>query len=182
VYSKIINNTLGITVASANRIGNLLGSHQPDQARISAWTAITLTILLSSLCGALIVSFRYAWANLYSKDPEVINIAVQLLPITAFFQFCIATSMICGAILRGQGRQMYAAMIRLLGVYAIGFPIGWLVAFRLDMRLPGLWLTFALAMFAIMLLELMVIIKSHWIKIAQQSRERVHREEQRISH
>ncbi|RKP10722.1 mate-domain-containing protein [Thamnocephalis sphaerospora] len=171
---------IGISLATANRIGNLLGGDKPSLARISAWTAIVITALLAFLNGAVIIALRHQWGYIYNKDEAVVSLVAKLLPVAAFFQFCSVISMVCGGVLRGQGRQLYGAAIRLFCIYIIGFPLAYALAFKLNMRMAGLWTAFFLAIMLTTFLEGLTIALTDWSKVARVSRDRVRREEQQM--
>ncbi|MCC7000988.1 MAG: hypothetical protein IT357_02440, partial [Gemmatimonadaceae bacterium] len=62
------------------------------------------------------------------------------------------TQVICTSILRGAGDTRVAMLLHILSFWAVGIPLGALIAFRYDGGAPGLWwgLTAGLAAAAVL--------------------------------
>lgn len=137
----------GASVATAVRVGNLLGANRPEEAKISSRVSLILSLAMGGLNSALFLIFRRQWGWLFSSDIEVIQLVEHILPLLAFFQVADGICGIAGGVLRGTGRQAAGAGINMVSYYIIGIPIGLVLTFtRLDLGLAGLWwgLTIAL--------------------------------------
>jgi MATE family multidrug resistance protein len=137
----------GASVATAVRVGNLLGANRPTEAKISSRVALFLSLAMGGLNSALFIIFRRQWGWLFSSDMEVIKLVEHILPLLAFFQVADGICGIAGGVLRGTGRQAQGAAINMVSYYIIGIPIGLMLTFtRIDLGLSGLWwgLTIAL--------------------------------------
>ncbi|KAJ1027032.1 hypothetical protein NDA18_003052 [Ustilago nuda] len=137
----------GASVATAVRVGNLLGANRPAEAKISSRVALILSLAMGGLNSALFLIFRRQWGWLFSSDIEVIKLVEYILPLLAFFQVADGICGIAGGVLRGTGRQAAGAGINMVSYYVIGIPIGLVLTFtRINLGLAGLWwgLTIAL--------------------------------------
>ncbi|KAN0066431.1 ethionine resistance protein [Thecaphora frezii] len=137
----------GASVATAVRIGNLLGANRPREARISSNVSLIISLAMGGFNSALFLIFRRQWGYLFSSDAEVIKLVEHILPILAIFQVADGVCGIAGGVLRGTGRQAQGAIINLTAYYFVGIPIGLILTFsKLQMGLEGLWwgLTIAL--------------------------------------
>ncbi|ETS63241.1 hypothetical protein PaG_03028 [Moesziomyces aphidis] len=137
----------GASVATAVRIGNLLGANRPEEAKISSRVALILSLAMGGLNSALFLIFRKQWGWLFSSDIEVIKLVEYILPLLAFFQVADGICGIAGGVLRGTGRQAAGAGINMVSYYIIGIPVGLVLTFtRINLGLAGLWwgLTIAL--------------------------------------
>ncbi|SPC67320.1 uncharacterized protein UHOD_02957 [Ustilago sp. UG-2017b] len=137
----------GASVATAVRVGNLLGANRPAEAKISSRVALILSLAMGGLNSALLLIFRRQWGWLFSSDIEVIKLVEHILPLLAFFQVADGICGIAGGVLRGTGRQAAGAGINMVSYYVIGIPIGLVLTFtRINLGLAGLWwgLTIAL--------------------------------------
>lgn len=137
----------GASVATAVRVGNLLGANRPDEARISSRVSLILSLAMGGLNSALFLIFRSQWGWLFSSDIEVVKLVYHILPLLAFFQVADGICGIAGGVLRGTGRQAAGAGINMVSYYIIGIPIGLVLTFtRINFGLAGLWwgLTIAL--------------------------------------
>jgi len=142
---------LGVSLAAAARVGNLIGARDYPRAQRSAWVALGLAAAWMSLSALVFVVLRRELPLLYNDDPGVARLVAAILPIAAAFQLFDGLQVVGGGILRGMGRTRPAALFHLLGFYALGLPLSWWLAFERGQGLPGLWWGLALALFAIAL-------------------------------
>ena len=93
----------GIAVAAATMVGQNLGAGRPDRARISAYEANRLAVVLMAAMGLLFFFFPYALLRAFTNDPDVIRYGILYMKIVAFAQIPLAVTMVVGGSLRGQG-------------------------------------------------------------------------------
>jgi MATE family multidrug resistance protein len=140
---------LGISMAAATRVGNLLGERRPHDAQRAAWVALALAGGWMLVSAAGLVLGRERLPQLYNDEPSVLLLASSILPIAAAFQLFDGLQVVGGGVLRGMGRTRPAAVFHLIGFYLLGLPLAWWLTFRRDQGLPGLWWGLALGLFAI---------------------------------
>ncbi|KAF7761744.1 hypothetical protein Agabi119p4_9736 [Agaricus bisporus var. burnettii] len=128
-----------ISVATSVRIGNLLGEHKANRARVAAITSLFLTLCVAALMSTMFIVFRNSWAYIFNNDPEVVSLVASIMPLVALFQVFDGTAAVTGGILRAQGKQLSGAVLNLSAYYVIGIPLGMLLAFKYNMGLHGLW-------------------------------------------
>ena len=87
---------------------------------------------------AAFVVLRHELPRLYTDDAAVVMVAAGILPIAAAFQLFDGTQAVGGAVLRGTGATVPAAVFNLVGYYLIALPLAAL-AVREGMGLAGLW-------------------------------------------
>jgi MATE family multidrug resistance protein len=137
---------LGISIGAATRVGNLLGAGHRAAARRSAFLALALGAGVMSVAALAFVTLRHELPAFYSDDAAVVAGAAAILPIAAAFQLFDGTQVVGGGLLRGMGRPRPAVVFNLLGYYLLGLPLAGLLAFGLDLGLPGLWWALCVAL------------------------------------
>ena len=65
--------------------------------------------------------------------------AAPLLPLAGAFQICDGVHVVGAGLMRGMGRPQAGAIVNLLGFYAVGLPLSYVLAFRMDLGLVGIW-------------------------------------------
>ncbi|KAJ1918874.1 ethionine resistance protein [Mycoemilia scoparia] len=129
-----------IGIVASNRVGNLLGSQQAYQARMSAIAAQSATCIVALFGLFALTTFRVQWAAFFTNEPDVLATAVSLLPLVSVTMGCETFSTCLSGLLRGQGRQPLAACIKLTSFYLLAAPIGYYTCFKFDQGLSGLWI------------------------------------------
>jgi MATE family multidrug resistance protein len=130
---------LGVSLAAATRVGNLLGAQRPDDAQRAAWVAIGLGAGVMAISALVFVAFRHWLPRLYTPDPDVIALAATILPIAAAFQLFDGAQVAGCGVLRGMGRTRPAALFNLISYWLLGLPIGAWLGLGAGYGLAGIW-------------------------------------------
>lgn len=137
---------LGVSQAAATRIGNLIGEEQAQGMRRAVRASLLLGAFVMVVSAALFTTLRFQLPKLFTTDATVVLLAAQILPIVAAFQVSDGTQVVAGGALRGMGRPNAAALVNLLGYYAFALPLGYFLAFRCKLGLPGIWMALAVGL------------------------------------
>lgn len=135
-----------VSIAGSTRIANLIGATLSDAAKISARVTLVIAASLGALNCILLSALRRHLPQLFTNDPDVIDLVGQILPICAAFMLFDALSANCNGILRGLGRQEIGGYVQLFCYYAVAIPISMGTAFGLGWELRGLWTGVAIAL------------------------------------
>ena len=130
---------LGLSGAAAVVVGRAVGRDDAESAWESAQAALLVAI---AFMGATAVCFLFLpgpLARLYSNAPEVLAIAVLLIPLAGVFQVFDGIQVTSIGILRGLGDTRTPMITGILGFWLLGLPVSLLLAFRLGFGAPGLW-------------------------------------------
>ena len=138
---------LGLSMGASIRVGHLIGAGEPLAARKSAVVSYALGAGFMSVAAASFFVLRNELPLVYGASPEVASLAAAVFPIAAAFQLFDGTQVVGGAVLRGMGRTLPAAVLNLAGYYALALPLGYVIAFPLGGGLRGLWAGLAIGLF-----------------------------------
>jgi len=130
---------VGIAIAAATRVGNLIGANDRPRAQLAAWVAIVLGAAVMLLWAALFLALRHEIPALFTDDAAVIALGAVAFPVAAAFQLFDGTQAVAAGVLRGMGTTRPAAVFGLVGFWILGLPLAWAFAFPLELGLAGIW-------------------------------------------
>jgi len=140
---------LGLSAAAAVVVGHAVGRGDrraaADASRAALWVAVgfmgTTALAFLFLPGPL--------ARMYTSVPEVIAIAVVLIPLAGVFQVFDGIQVTSIGLLRGLGDTRTPMITGILGFWVLGLPVSLLLGFRLGYGPAGLWWGLVLGLVAV---------------------------------
>jgi putative MATE family efflux protein len=118
----------GIAVAAATMVGQNLGAGRPADARLSAYEANRLAVILMAAMGFVFFFFPYVLLRLFTNDPEVIRYGILYMKIVAFAQVPLAITMVLTGSLRGAGDTGFIMFATMAGMWLVRLPVTALLA------------------------------------------------------
>ncbi|KAL9073342.1 MAG: hypothetical protein Q9161_002957 [Pseudevernia consocians] len=161
-----------ISIAASTRIANLIGATLADAAKISARVAGFAAIAVGAFNVVLLSSLRNYIPQLFTSDPDVIELVAKILPLCAAFQLFDALAACCNGILRGVGRQEVGGYVQLFCYYVVAMPISMGTAFGLGWQLYGLWAGVAIALGLVAVIEGVFLSRISWERSVEDARSR----------
>lgn len=145
---------LGISSAAAVRVGQAVGRGDTRGVAISGWAALLLGGLFMTGAGIALAAGPRWIARLYTPDAAVIAMGAALLRIAALFELFDGVQVVATGALRGIGDTRTPMLAHLVGYWALGMPVAWVLCFRYGWGVRGIWigLTAALILIGIVLL------------------------------
>jgi MATE family multidrug resistance protein len=131
---------LGLSMATSVRVGNAVGRRDPPGVRLAARAGVTLALCSQTVSASLMLLVPAWIAGIYSDDPAVIAIAVQLLFLAAIFQLSDGIQVSCSGILRGLNDTQVPMLITVVAYWLVGLPLGAVLGFRFDLGARGMWM------------------------------------------
>ena len=159
---------LAIGLAGSTRVGNLLGEKRFLDAKYSSYVGVSLCFIGALFNMIILLIFRENFSSIYSKDIEVINIAISLLFYAAIFQIPDGIQMGSLGALRGY-KDTFAPMVFLVISYWIfAIPLGYfLTNYGLTKPLgaEGMWISMimGLILFSIIIFNRLRLVSSRYI-------------------
>jgi len=129
----------GIAVAAATMVGQNLGAGRSDHARISAYEANRLAVVLMAAMGLVFFFFPYFLLKAFTNDPEVIKYGILYMKIVAFAQIPLAITMVVAGSLRGAGDTGFIMFATIAGMWFVRLPIAALLAVIVKADIRYVW-------------------------------------------
>ncbi|MGB7478698.1 MAG: MATE family efflux transporter [Burkholderiaceae bacterium] len=131
---------LGVAMAITVRVGNAVGRGDAAGVRYAGFCGIGLTLFTQLVSAALMLSLPHFIAGLYTSEPAVIGLAVQLIMLAGLFQLSDGIQVASNGALRGLKDTRVPMAITLFAYWMVGMPLGWWLAFRQDLGARGMWM------------------------------------------
>lgn len=131
---------LGLSMATSVRVGNAVGRRDPPGVRLAARAGFALALCSQTVSASLMLLVPERIAGVYTADPEVIAIAVQLLFLAAVFQLSDGIQVSAAGVLRGLNDTRVPMLITVVAYWLVGLPLGAVLAFRFGLAARGMWI------------------------------------------
>ncbi|HUI66784.1 MAG TPA: MATE family efflux transporter [Nitrospirota bacterium] len=129
----------GIAVAAATMVGQNLGAGRPAEARLSAYEANRLAVILMAMMGLVFFFFPYGLLRAFTRDPDVIRYGILYMKIVAFAQIPLAITMVVGGSLRGAGDTGFIMFATIAGMWFVRLPVAALLASVVKTEIRYVW-------------------------------------------
>ncbi len=137
---------LGVSLAVAIRVGQVIGAGEPGRARPIGFSAVGLAVLLSGLFAAVFILANRALAGLFTADPVTKALAARLIVVAGLFQFFDGVQVVSVGALRGAKDVRRPLAIIFAAYWIVAIPCGAALAFGTPMGAVGLWTGLALGL------------------------------------
>lgn len=131
--------SMGLAQAGSIRVSNAFGTgNWPKISAIGKSTLMT-AFLYGLLCAILFIVFRHQLPEAFTKNNDVQVMAALLLLFAAIFQISDSTQAIGAGLLRGIKDVKTPTVLIAIAYWVIGIPVGFVLAFQLNMGPAGMW-------------------------------------------
>ena len=131
---------LGVGMAMTVRIGNARGRGDPAAARLAGRAGFTIVLFTQLGSAGFMLAFPDLIASLYSNDPRVQGVVVQLLFLAAIFQLPDGFQASAAGALRGYKDSRLPMLITVVAYWLVGLPLGWSLGIHLEYGAQGMWI------------------------------------------
>lgn len=141
---------LSIGIASSIQVGHKLGEENIQAAKITCQVAMVIALIICCLTGVTTILFRESISSLYTSDPAVAAISIQLLFIAAIYQLSDSIQVVAGGALRGYKDMKAIFICTFISYWILGLPSGYLLGstnlFVEKMGVYGYWVGFIIGL------------------------------------
>lgn len=120
---------MSLGLALVTRVGLGLGQNDPRQARFASWVGVGISLAFALLSAIGIALLRYPIAALYTSDPAVQAITVDLLLLAALFQLSDGMQVAAASAVRGYKVTRTPMLIHLVAFWGISLPLGCILGY-----------------------------------------------------
>ncbi len=134
--------SMGLSQAGSIRTSNAFGRNDSAIIRVIGKSTLLMALIYGSVCAIIFILFRNQLPFIFTKNAEVVSMAAYLLLFAALFQISDSTQAISAGLLRGIKDVKVPTYFIGIAYWAIGIPVGCLLAFYFKMGAAGIWTGF----------------------------------------
>lgn len=131
--------TAGLAAAATIRVGYYAGSHDVKNLKTSAYSLLSMALMLMFVFAVVFIGARNFLPTLYVQEQNVIEVASTLLIIAGLFQLADGTQVVCASALRGLQDVKIPSLYILVSYWVVGLPLGYVFTFYMNLGAAGVW-------------------------------------------
>ncbi|GAA55372.1 multidrug and toxin extrusion protein 2 [Clonorchis sinensis] len=170
----------GFGTATGIRVGQYLGGQEPRGPRSCLSVALLVLWVISPFYYGISIALRWYIPLIFSRNPDVIAMVAELLPVAAIFQILDAANGVCGGVLRGAGLQHIGALINFFSLYLIGGPLGMCLVYLAKYNIEGIWFGLIAGTSLQVTILLIVCFRMNWHKQVELAMKRLRYKEVQV--
>ncbi|XP_054780427.1 protein DETOXIFICATION 35-like [Prosopis cineraria] len=164
---------IGLNAAISVRVSNELGMGHPRAAKYSVYVTVSESLMLGILFLVGILIARKYIALVFTTSKILQEAVASLAYLLAITMVLNSVQPVISGVAVGAGWQTLVAYINVGCYYVIGLPLGYLLGYKANWGVKGLWGGMILGIVLQSLILLFILYKTNWSKEVQQSTERV---------
>ena len=162
-----------MATATGIRVGWNLGANKPKSAITTSSVGVILCFGGAVCIAVIVLSAHNQLPLLFTNDPDVIDLASNLIPFIAIYILLDSVSCVGRAITRGTGMQKVGTIVVLLCFYGVSLPIAIPMMFLTKYELYAVWAAFSLGIgLAAISYGILVFCIFDWSKLARDAQIR----------
>lgn len=150
------------------RVATFYGLHDWEHVRLSTRAGCHILLGMAACSSLIFLLFGEFLIRVFTSDPEVMVLAVSLIPPLILYQLGDAMQICYANALRGTSHVMSMMWIAFISYILVNIPAGYILAFPLGMGIYGLFIAFSLGLFVAAALFL-----SHYRSVMRKSESQV---------
>ncbi|XP_020179793.1 protein DETOXIFICATION 34 [Aegilops tauschii subsp. strangulata] len=130
---------IGLNAAISVRVSNELGSGRPRAAKHAVMVVVGESLLIGLLCMALVLIFRDSFSVIYTTDSELQHAVSRIAGLLGLTMVLNSVQPVLSGVAIGGGWQGLVAYINLGCYYIFGLPLGYLLGYKFNYGVGGIW-------------------------------------------
>jgi len=160
--SNLLSNSMN--TAGSSMVGQNVGAGKYERVPKIMWTLFSWVFVLASIFTAATFFFPMQVFGIFTKDPAVLQVALDYLPVAAFVFFGSAARSPMNALINGSGNYKVNFATAILDGIVMRIGLSVLFGLVFDMQHIGFWLGDALAGFTPLWIGLAFYFSGKWKK------------------
>ncbi|MGA9523961.1 MAG: MATE family efflux transporter [Myxococcaceae bacterium] len=135
--------SLAVGMGTSILVARLVGAGRPEDAYRRAIESLKWSIGITVLVDVGVILLRERLVGLFTQEPSIVLLTSQVLVLSLFLESGRSFNLVLVNGLRASGDARFPVMMGLLSMVCMSLPLGFLLVFRFNMGLPGVWIAIA---------------------------------------
>ena len=135
---------IAIGMGTAIIVGRYVGAGRSEDAYTQLWKSVRYAMTFTVTAVTLVVLFRKPIVSIFTDNPDVIQLAAQVLVLGLALETGRTLNIVIINSLRAAGDARFPVLMGAISMIGISLPLGYFFVFILDWGLVGVWAAIAI--------------------------------------
>ncbi|XP_057756411.1 protein DETOXIFICATION 34-like [Arachis stenosperma] len=164
---------IGINAAISVRVSNELGSGHPKAAKYSVIVTVTQSLIFGILSALIIMVAKDHIAVIFTESVEMQRAVSKLASLLGITMILNSVQPVISGVAVGGGWQALVAYINLFCYYIVGLPLGFLLGYKMGLRVQGIWIGMICGTILQTMILLYIIYTTNWNREVEEASKRM---------
>ncbi|CAN1264595.1 Protein DETOXIFICATION 35 [Linum perenne] len=164
---------IGINAAISVRVSNELGSGRPRGAKYAVYVIVFQSFLIGLLCMVAVLITKDYFSIIFTSSQDLQMAVSKLAFLLGITMVLNSVQPVISGVAVGAGWQGLVAYINIFCYYVFGLPLGFLLGYKANLGVKGIWEGMIAGTGLQTLLLLFILYKTNWNKEVEQTTERM---------
>ncbi|CAN1751651.1 Protein DETOXIFICATION 35 [Linum perenne] len=164
---------IGINAAISVRVSNELGSGRPRGAKYAVYVIVFQSFLIGLLCMVAVLITKDYFSIIFTSSQDLQMTVSKLAFLLGITMVLNSVQPVISGVAVGAGWQGLVAYINIFCYYVFGLPLGFLLGYKANLGVKGIWEGMIAGTGLQTLLLLFILYKTNWNKEVEQTTERM---------
>ncbi|XP_031275747.1 protein DETOXIFICATION 34-like [Pistacia vera] len=164
---------IGVNAAISVRVSNELGSGHPRAAKYSVVVTVLQSLLVGIIAATIIMATRHQFSIIFTDSQQMQKAVSNLAYLLGITMVLNSVQPVISGVAVGGGWQALVAYINLFCYYVVGLPLGFLLGYKMEYGVQGIWVGMICGTFLQTIILVYIIYKTNWNKEVEQTYERM---------
>ncbi|WNG35474.1 MATE family efflux transporter [Archangium minus] len=135
--------SLAIGMGTAILVGRMVGASQPDAAYRQALASLKWAVAITVLVDVLVILVRQPLVGLFTTNGDILLLTSRVILLSLLLESGRSFNLVLVNALRAAGDAQFTVYMAFISMVCMSLPLGYLLVFKLQLGLPGIWLAIA---------------------------------------
>ncbi|CAI9087203.1 OLC1v1021218C2 [Oldenlandia corymbosa var. corymbosa] len=163
----------GFNAAASVRVSNELGAGHSKSTAFAVLVVTSSSTLIALVIAIFLMAYRHVLSYAFTSGKAIADATSELTPLLAISIVLNGIQPVLCGVAVGCGWQRFVAYVNIGCYYAVGIPLGALLAFRFELGAKGIWTGMLGGTGLQTLILVWITVRSNWVEEVEKARKRL---------